>query len=123
MGDARFAKRAEHPGDASVDDAVKCPRPVRTRDHVLGVRQRSIRKHGVGVLQNADVRASVVLPAEIELRGSEVGGAEDKIAAWRLVVLNGIVSMLYFIIGGNGVEDENGSEVRCPFVPWFLSKV
>ena len=67
------ALRSEPPGDASVDDAVKCPRPVRTRDHVLGVRQRSIRKHGVGVLQDADARASVVLPAEIELRGSEVG--------------------------------------------------
>ena len=73
VGDVRFAKRVKHPGDTNVDGAFECPRHVRMRGHVLGVRQRSIREHGIGVLQDASVGASVVLPAEIKLGGPEVG--------------------------------------------------
>ena len=49
-------------------------------------------------------------------------GAEDKIAAWRLVVLNADCFHAVFYHWGSGVEDENGSEVRLPLCPPFSVK-
>ncbi|ATR98056.1 hypothetical protein CS550_01965 [Porphyromonas gingivalis] len=49
-------------------------------------------------------------------------GAEDKIAAWRLVVLNADCFHAVFYHWSSGVEDENGSEVRLPLCPPFSVK-
>ncbi|PDP83665.1 hypothetical protein CLI72_03660 [Porphyromonas gingivalis] len=49
-------------------------------------------------------------------------GAEDKIAAWRLVVLNADCFHAVFYHWGSGLEDENGSEVRLPLCPPFSVK-
>ncbi|ETA27086.1 hypothetical protein SJDPG2_04960 [Porphyromonas gingivalis SJD2] len=49
-------------------------------------------------------------------------GAEDKIAAWRLVVLNADCFHAVFYHWSSGVEDENGSEVRLPLCPPFPAK-